>query len=384
MERIFEGRIEMIFISHKSNPDHELALYFKDLLNKYNVHSWIAPESVPVGQSFAETIPQAIRMCEKVLLILTPETLYSKHVAKEIDFVIRYNKEIVPVQMRDCKLSDEFDYLLSNVQIRIWNENTKDEIINELISSAPVFEIEIKKSPSKKLILMRGDFQNNLDHAIKNSIINPTRTIVVAGIDRFSDLYISSKKGILRDLCKYIESEYNYGLTQMQQLVNQAKIDQLNHPDANQKMNYGDSILIKIPLFSDHDMKPMSPESNPHSFLQLLLVANSQKKSDFAVTHDLDSVEGIDSREIILHVFNRCMSLGSIADTVFIGAMGTNGLSFPYEVITAEIMNSYLYAVKMGSSPNNLVYSVRNEDMKKSGVTSQSIYNYVRNVVNFF
>ena len=286
--------------------------------------------------------------------------------------------------MRDCKLSDEFDYLLSNVQIRIWNENTKDEIINELISSAPVFEIEIKKSPSKKLILMRGDFQNNLDHAIKNSIINPTRTIVVAGIDRFSDLYISSKKGILRDLCKYIESEYNYGLTQMQQLVNKAKIDQLNHPDANQKMNYGDSILIKIPLFSDHDMKPMSPESNPHSFLQLLLVANSQKKSDFAVTHDLDSVEGIDSREIILHVFNRCMSLGSIADTVFIGAMGTNGLSFPYEVITAEIMNSYLYAVKMGSSPNNLVYSVRNEDMKKSGVTSQSIYNYVRNVVNFF
>ena len=54
--------------------------------------------------------------------------------------------------------------------------------------------------------------------------------------------------------------------------------------------------------------------------------------------------------------------------------MGTNVLSFPYKVITAEIVNAFLYAVKLGKRPHNLYYSVRDEDMKNAGVTSQKIY----------
>lgn len=369
----------MIFISHKSDPDHEIALYFKKILNDMNVNTWMAPESVSVGQSFAETIPQAIRMCEKFLLILTPDTFCSKHVAKEIDFALRYSKEIVPVQMRECKLTDEFDYLLSNVQIRVWNEQTQEEIINELISSTPVYEIVIKKSPLRKMTLMRGDFQKNLDYAIENSLFDFSKTVIVTGIDRSSDLSISTSKGITKDLCKYIEEKFHFKVVQIQELIDQAKIEQLNHSAINQKLNYGDSLLVRIPVFFDGYAK-----QDLKCFLQVLFIANSEKKADFDTTCNLDDVIGIDSREIILHAFNRCMLLGEAAETIFIGAMGTNALLFPYEVITAEIMNSYLYTVKVGKSPKNLFYSVRNEDMKKSGVTAQSIYNYIRNVVNFF
>lgn len=365
----------MIFISHKHNPDHEIALYFKEILNQHNINTWLAPESVPVGQSFAETIPPALRMCEKVLLILTPDTLRSKHVVKEIDFAIRYNKEIVPVQMRGCELSDEFDYLLSNVQIRIWNENTKDEIINELISSTPVYEVIIKNSPLRKMTLMRGNFQENLDYALKNSLFDLNKTVVVTGLDRSSDLSISTTKGITRDLCRYIEQEYHFSIAQMQELINQAKIEQLQHTTVNQGLNYGDSVLIRIPI---------QLNITANDYLQILFIANSEKIESFSSTRDVDGVIGIDSREIVLRAFNRCMALGEAAETIFIGAMGTNALSFPYEVVTAEIMNSYLYTVKAGKSPNNLFYSVRNEDMQKSGVTGQAIYNYIRNVVNFF
>ena len=159
-------------------------------------------------------------------------------------------------------------------------------------------------------------------------------------------------------------------MPQLQELVDNAKLTQLGLHSVDDLLDYGDIILIKIPILE--------------SYFQLLLVANSQKSAEYVTTHNVDCVEGIDSREIILKVFNYCNQLGDDAESVFLGAMGTNGLSFPYEVITAEIMNCYLYSVKLGKPPVNLFFSVRSEDMVKTGVTSQAIYNYVGNVISFF
>ena len=51
----------MIFISHKMDPDHGLALEFQSLLKSRGIDTWLAPESIPIGKSFAEEIPQALR-----------------------------------------------------------------------------------------------------------------------------------------------------------------------------------------------------------------------------------------------------------------------------------------------------------------------------------
>lgn len=363
----------MIFISHKTDPDHECALQFKKMLNDLGVETWIAPEDVQVGKSYAEEIPHALQKCEKVLFIFTEQSMQSRHVLKELDIAISCHKEIIPVQIGTFTPSTEFSYLLSGIQIKQWNEENRGEILSQLISSARVYEIAIQQEPPRKLKLIRGAFQENLDHAMEEGLIELDKTVIAAGIDRTGDLSISSTKGILRDLCQYLRTKFNYDIPQLQEYVNQAKKEQLNHTSADQLMEFGDCILIKLPV------------STPHAaYLQFLFIANSQKNLSFAQSRDFDDLNGIDSREIVLRVFNRCNELGPQADTVFIGAMGTNGLSFPYEVIVAEIMNAFVYALKMGKTPNNLVFSVRNIDMERAGVTSQSIYHYVRNVVSFF
>lgn len=98
----------------------------------------------------------------------------------------------------------------------------------------------------------------------------------------------------------------------------------------------------------------------------------------------MDEIEGIDSREIVIKVFNKCNLLNDRVNTLFIEAMGTNGLTFPYEVITAEILNCFGYAMCCDYYPHNLYYSVREADTKKAGLTVGNILSYITKIVQFF
>ena len=151
-------------------------------------------------------------------------------------------------------------------------------------------------------------------------------------------------------------------------------MEQLGHSDGNQGMNYGDSVVINIPL----------PDRQNAEMLQLMLIANSRKTDNFYMNNDFDAVEGIDSRIIILKIFDKCCKLGASASNIMIGAMGTNGLEFPYEVITAEILNAFIFASTQKCSPLHLYYSVRTADLDRAGMTTEKIYHYIRNVVQFF
>ena len=98
-------------------------------------------------------------------------------------------------------------------------------------------------------------------------------------------------------------------------------------------------------------------------------------------------MEGIDSREIIISVFNKCRELeadGHPVCSLFIGAMGTNGLSFPYEVALSEILNCYVYAQRLGTDPRNLYFSMRSVDMTRAGLTVEEILSYITTIVKFF
>jgi hypothetical protein len=162
----------------------------------------------------------------------------------------------------------------------------------------------------------------------------------------------------------------------LQILIDQAKQDQLGYAP-EQSFRFKDSVLIRVPI-KDYD------GSGKKSHIQILLVANSQKNASYQLSHDLDDVEGIDSREIIIEIFNKCRKLGDCAQNLFVGAMGTNGLSFPYEVITAEILNCFAHAQRVHTRPYSLFYSVREEDLMQAGLTLDEIMQYISTVTHFF
>lgn len=367
----------MVFISHKSDPDHDTALRVQKILSENGISSWIAPEDVASGENFAEAVPRAIRTCEMFLLLLTKEAQQSAHVLKEINLAIKYKKKIVPIQLGELELTDSFDYLLTNVQSKNVGPDFQnfDEALNELKLGERVYSVPIGGTHSNRAFsLIKGDFQENMEWIIGNPEINLNETVFVIGIDSSSRLDWSSNKGILKHVIAWLKTQYDIDIESLQERVNQAKIQQLGHSDGSQEMQYGDSIVIRIPI----------PGKKTEEALQILLIANSRKTEEFYLRNDLDAVEGIDSRIIILRAFDKCRKIGVPASNMMIGAMGSNGLEFPYEVITAEILNAFVFAATKGCSPLRLYYSVRMADLERSGMTTEKIYHYIRNVIQFF
>ena len=366
----------MIFISHKNDADHGKALRIADILRENGIHYWIAPESINAGRNYAQEIPQAINSCELFVLVLTKEAMTSAHVLKEVSLAISHKKKIVPLKIGSFDLDDTYEYMLGDVQIIPFDFTAEN--INELIEQCKlgerVIELEVAKNPSRKVTLIKGGYQENMDYLIKECPEVIPEMVFAMGIDRSSRLDISSSKGILKWVCSFLEEEYGITTDDLQKLVNKAKQTQLGHRTENEWMQYKDCILIKVPIRNENREK---------MDLNLLLVANSSKSAEYKETKDLDAVEGIDSREIIIAVFNKFRELDDGLHNLLIGAMGTNGLSFPYEVAISEILNCYIMCQRLLMEPQNLYLSIRNEDMSRANLTVEDILAFTTMVVNF-
>lgn len=371
----------MIFISHKSIVDDDFILELVDVLKSNDITYWIAPECVGNNEDYAEVITKAIISCEYFLLVLSEEAQNSKHIRKEVGIALDLNKPFIVLKRGDFSLSYRYKYLLEAHQFFDFDFDAPDytELIEKCKCGEPIVSMELNKVPRRSITIMRGDFHDNIDNIIENSPEILPHTVFAIGIDRSSLLSVSSNQGILKCVYTYLRDKYNISVNELQSLVNEAKKEQLGYAEEHMSFQFKDSVLIKVPI-----CKNSLVGKNTEHVLQLLLIANSQKKSDFYKSHDTDAVEGIDSREIIIEVFNKCSTLGSAAENLFLGAMGTNGLSFPYEVITAEIMNCFAYSGRTNSMPENLYFSVREEDMEKHNITTDEILTYISRIVYFF
>lgn len=368
----------MIFISHSHNADHSFALMLGSRLEADGIKIWLAPESIDSAQDYAAEIPWAIKSCEYFILLLSDESQKSPHVRKEVDLAIKYRKPIIPLRINNSAISEKYEYLLSNVQIKsISNNDDYMELLNRCRFGEREVSMNTSLKPMRQVVIIKGDYQDNMSFYIASHSEALPTTVFAMGIDRSARLDISSTKGIIRSVCEYLLTEYHISTEMLQILVDQAKKEQLGL-QTDQQLNYKDSVLITVPI---RKSAACSDETIP---LQLLLIANSQKKNSYQLTKDVDDVEGIDSREIVIEVFNKCRKLGNRADTLFVGAMGTNGLSFPYEVITAETLNCFAYSQRINISPYNLFYSVRKEDILRADLSIDEIMQYISTVNHFF
>ena len=363
----------MIFISHKNDPDHDIALRIGSLLKENGISYWIAPESIKGGKDFSLAIPPAINACEIFLLILSEHTCKSEHVRKEVMLAMNHKKTIIPLKIGDFELDDSYEYLLANIQIIPFSFEKEDVeyLVNRCRLGERVVEMEITKNPRRILTIGKGDYNYNMDDILQNKPEELKDTYFAIGIDCSSKLSLSSNKGILKWVCAYLKKNHGITMKYLQDLVNKAKMEQLGHKGPRREMNFKDIVTIQVPIEND-------------LYFNLMLVANSRKKKSYYATNDVDEVEGIDSREIIIAVFNKCQQLGDKVKTLCIGAMGTNGLAFPYEVITSEILNCYIYAQRMNFAPRNLYYSVRKEDLERVGMTVDDMLSYIETVIYFF
>ena len=105
-----------VFISY-STKDQASAEAMRDYLGKHGIHTWMAPHDIPAGSKYAQVINQALRDCACLVLMLTNESQNSTWVAKEVERAIHYKKTVMPLQLEDVTLNDEFEFYISTDQI---------------------------------------------------------------------------------------------------------------------------------------------------------------------------------------------------------------------------------------------------------------------------
>lgn len=88
-----------VFLSN-SSLDWEIANKIADLLRRHGVPVWHGPSSIRGGQRWHDEIGDALERCDWFVILLSPNSMKSKWVRRELFFVLdedRYDKCIVPV-----------------------------------------------------------------------------------------------------------------------------------------------------------------------------------------------------------------------------------------------------------------------------------------------
>lgn len=109
--------MRQVFISY-SSADAARAEEIVKSLEAAQIRCWMAPRNIRVGSNYTKDIPRAIKECPCFLLVLSPRSQESKWVNKELTRAINQEKTILPLMIEDFTVSEGFEFLLEDVQIR--------------------------------------------------------------------------------------------------------------------------------------------------------------------------------------------------------------------------------------------------------------------------
>jgi hypothetical protein len=101
------------FISH-STKDQDFAHRLYERMQRHRLRVWYAPEELKAGQKLDEEIEEAIRVYDKLIIVLSEASLHSKWVIKEIRKARKVElannrRKFFPIRLLDMKVVDDWE-----------------------------------------------------------------------------------------------------------------------------------------------------------------------------------------------------------------------------------------------------------------------------------
>ena len=114
------------FISY-STKNQSSADAMRELFNKNNIETWMAPYDIPAGSKYAAVITKAIRECSCFVLLLSNDSQSSEAVDSEVELAaLAFKKSIITVELEKVVLNDSFFLYIHNKQIIAINQINED------------------------------------------------------------------------------------------------------------------------------------------------------------------------------------------------------------------------------------------------------------------
>src|SRR5579883_2860923 len=104
-----------IFISY-SSKDKEKAEQLTELLASAGLSVWIDQSGIDVATSWSEEIVDAIDSCKAFIVMLSPNSIASHNVVKEVSLASEKRKKILPLDLEPVDLPKSLQYPLAGIQ----------------------------------------------------------------------------------------------------------------------------------------------------------------------------------------------------------------------------------------------------------------------------
>ena len=134
-----------IFISY-SSKDREQALQLIELLSSAGLSVWIDQAGIDVATSWSGEIVDAIEGCRAFVVLLSPNSIESVNVVKEVSLAAERRKKILPLDLEPVALPRDLAYHLAGIQ-RAPMTN-----IDAIIRAIGKLGLEATQAPTLKLV----------------------------------------------------------------------------------------------------------------------------------------------------------------------------------------------------------------------------------------
>ena len=104
-----------VFISYSRKDQRIAEIYFREL-RAAGVRIWVDEHSIPGGAQWRQEIARAIRGASAFVLFVSPASVVSTEVAKELELAIRLKRRVIPAFIRPTPLPRRVQALLSGYQ----------------------------------------------------------------------------------------------------------------------------------------------------------------------------------------------------------------------------------------------------------------------------
>src|SRR5688572_8035642 len=126
-----------IFISY-SRQDCEFVDKLITELAEQDFNTWRDTDNIGGGAAWRAAISRAIRNCEAFLVVLSPQSVASKNVVKELSLADEHRRPIVPVRFQEFESLPEIEYQLSGLQWVDFSKALYSEALDDLLSALRV------------------------------------------------------------------------------------------------------------------------------------------------------------------------------------------------------------------------------------------------------
>ncbi|MDP4200027.1 MAG: TIR domain-containing protein [Bacteroidota bacterium] len=144
-----------IFISY-SSKDRAQADQLTELLASAGLSVWIDQAGIEAASSWSEEIVNALDGCKAFIVMLSPNSIESKNVVREVALAFEKNKKILPLDLEPVSLPASMQYHLAGLQ------RTSMTNIDAVIRALAKLGLEATGAPQAPKILQETDGRKSL------------------------------------------------------------------------------------------------------------------------------------------------------------------------------------------------------------------------------